>query len=76
MAMSRYCIAEHVSSWELLAIVKPYELTQEKLLVKRATVGYLDTLNSQTSSRIIASMIVFCNAVALGVFVRLLAIAA
>lgn len=73
--MSRYCIAEDASSWELLASVKPYELNQERLLVRRATAGYLDTLDSQASSRIFASLTVFCNAVALGVLIRFLAAA-
>ena len=52
------------------------ELNHERLLVRLATASYLDTVSSQKSFRIFASLIVFCNAVALGVFIRLLAAAA
>jgi hypothetical protein len=83
--MSRYCIAEYDSSYELLVNVKPYifhpenvqlaELNQERLLVRLATVSYVTTLSSQQSFRILASLTVFCNAVALGVLIRFLAAA-
>jgi hypothetical protein len=47
------------------------ELNQERL-VRLATVGYINTLSSQKSFRILASATVFCNAVALGVLIRFL----
>jgi len=66
--------------------VKPYilhaenvqlaELNHERLLVRLATASYINTVSSQKSFKIFASLIVFCNAVALGAFIRVLAAAA
>jgi hypothetical protein len=47
------------------------ELNQRRL-VRLATVAYIDTVSSQKTTRILASLTVFCNAVALGFFIRLL----
>jgi len=52
------------------------ELNHERLLVRLATVSYINTASSQTSFKIFASMIVFCNAVAIGALIRFLAAAA
>jgi phage I-like protein len=54
--------------------VQPAELNQGRLLV--ATVHYLDALGSQKSIRILGALLVFCNAVALGVLIRHLAVVA
>jgi hypothetical protein len=52
------------------------ELNHERLLVRLATVSYVNTVSSQKIFTIFASLIVFCNAVAFGVLIRLLAAAA
>lgn len=52
--------------------IQPAELNQERLLV--ATVRYIDNLGSQKSIRILGALLVFCNAVALGVLIRHLAV--
>lgn len=52
--------------------VQAAELNQGRLLV--ATVHYLDALGSQTSIKVLGALLVFCNAVALGVLIRHLAV--